>query len=224
MTPHENFEPISWDSEIFDIPCFEIRNPSKEALEAASRLPGHYTVRVDPLMSKKFLHEYGFYYADTLVEPYCTKAHFNFHDDVKVALSNAVPLKPLLDICNGAFSHGRFHRDFHLNQVQADARYNRWLSQLHAAGKVYGLIYCDELAGFMAIDGNKLVLHAISKLLHGRGLAKYLWTPVCRMLIEQGHAEVISSVSTCNIAVMNLYASLGFRFRKPVDIYHRLTQ
>jgi hypothetical protein len=33
---------------------------------------------------------------------------------------------------------------------------------------------------------------------------------------------VRSSISFVNIAVINLYSSLGFRFRKPVDIYHRV--
>ena len=37
-----------------------------------------------------------------------------------------------------------------------------------------------------------------------------------------GHEEVKSSISAANIAVLNLYASLGFSFSKPQDIYHRL--
>ena len=56
----------------------------------------------------------------------------------------------------------------------------------------------------------------------GRGLAKYFWSAVCRHLFEQGQAEIRSSISFTNIAVINLYSSLGFRFRKPVDIYHRV--
>jgi ribosomal protein S18 acetylase RimI-like enzyme len=126
-------------------------------------------------------------------------------------------------MCHGAFSHGRFHRDFNLSKVQADQRYDKWLMQLHGAGKVYGVCYRGKLAAFIAVDGNKLVLHAVDSSMRGRGLAKYLWTPVCRMLFEAGHLEVTSSVSASNLAVLNLYSRLGFSFRNPVDIYHRLT-
>jgi hypothetical protein len=45
---------------------------------------------------------------------------------------------------------------------------------------------------------------------------------VCRQLFAEGHAEIQSSISFVNMAVINLYAALGFRFRRPVDVYHRM--
>jgi len=67
------------------------------------------------------------------------------------------------------------------------------------------------------------VLHAMTPAFRGRGLAKFLWTTVCDALFLQGHAELCSSVSAANIAVIRLYQSLGFRLRHPVDVYHRWT-
>ena len=213
-----------WDSAVFGLDAYEITDSSRESLELAVRVPGHYTVRVDPLMSKQLLHEYGFYYCDTLIEPYCKAENFLAFDTVAAGMRRDVALKPLLAICHGAFSHGRFHRDFNLPRVQADQRYDNWLAQLHGAGKVYGLLYQGELAGFIAVDGNRLVLHAIAESLRGRGLAKFLWTPICRALFDQGCNDLVSSVSVSNLAVVNLYATLGFRFRNPIDLYHRLTK
>lgn len=224
MTHTEIFKSIPWDTAALGVRAYEIAEPNPEALEMAVQLPGHYTVRVDPLASKQCLHDYGFYYCDTLVEPYCTKGRFIPFDDMDISMSQSSTLGPLLGICRGAFSHGRFHRDFNLPQVQADHRYDKWLAQLHAAGKTNGLLYRGELVGFIAVDGNRLVLHALADSLRGRGLAKYLWTPVCRKLFGVGYSEVTSSVSASNLAVVNLYARLGFSFRNPVDIYHRLTQ
>lgn len=224
MTHPESFKPIPWDTAAFGIRAYEIAAPTPEALEMAIQIPGHYTVRVDPLASKRWLHHYGFYYCDTLIEPYCAEGRFVPFDDMEVSVSTSLALEPLLAICHGAFSHGRFHRDFNLSQAQADQRYDNWLTQLHAAGKVHGVLYRSELAGFIAVDDNRLVLHALAEALRGCGLAKYFWTPVCRTLFEAGHAEVTSSVSASNLAVVNLYARLGFSFRNPVDIYHRLTQ
>lgn len=219
-----SFKPSLWDSSVFGVDAYELSVLSREALETAVHVPGHYAVRLDPLASKQLLHEYGFYYCDTLIEPHCTAERFSGFEDASVGMSRDVPLDALIAICHGAFSHGRFHRDFNLPQVLADQRYDNWLNQLHGAGKVYGLLYRDELAGFIAVDGNRLVLHAISESLRGRGLAKYLWTPVCRTLFDQGCDKLVSSVSATNLAVVNLYATLGFRFRNPIDIYHRLTK
>lgn len=224
MTKIDKFKIVPWDTAAFGIRSYEATAVNLEALKMTKQLQGHYTVRVDPLTSKRSLHDHGFYYCDTLIEPYCTETFFVPFDIMDVSISEVPALECLLKICNGAFSHGRFHRDFNVSEVQANLRYNNWLEQLHKAGKVRSLLYRDELAGFIAVDDNKLVLHALAEALRGRGLAKYLWTPVCRALFDAGHAEVTSSVSAANLAVVNLYARLGFRFRNPVDIYHRLTQ
>lgn len=204
--------------------AYELTTPSRELLEIAVSTPGHYTVRVDPLTPKHLLHEFGFYYCDTLIEPFCMAERFLAFDAVDAVVTHDVALEPLLRICHGAFSHGRFHRDFSLPMTQSDRRYDNWLVQLHDAGKVFGLQYQGELVGFVAVEGNRLVLHAIADSIRGKGLAKFLWTPVCRTLIEQGCDELVSSVSASNLAVLNLHTTLGFRFRNPADLYHRLTK
>lgn len=220
----DNFIAVPWDTAVFGIPVYEIVSPTLDALRLATQSPGHYTARIDPLATKQSLHHCGFYYCDTLIEPYCDLEQFIPFNDMDVSVCPDLELHSLLGICHGAFSHGRFHRDFNLSLAQANQRYDNWLAHLHATGKVYGLLYRGELAGFIAVDGNKLVLHALGKSQRGRGLAKSFWTPVCRTLFEAGHTQLTSSVSATNLAVMNLYARLGFRFRNPVDIYHRLTR
>lgn len=221
----EKFKPVPWDTAVFGIPAYEILDDNPSALKLAMCTPGHYTLRIDPLKEKRWLHEYGFYYCDTLIEPYCSQSSFVPYDSFEVDLTlGEFDLDSLMSICHGAFSHGRFHRDFNLSKIQADQRYDNWLLQLHNAGKVHGIFFRNELTGFIAVDNNKLVLHAIAERLRGRGLAKYLWTPVCKMLFEAGHSEITSSVSSTNLAIVNLYSRLGFGFRDPVDIYHRITK
>jgi GNAT superfamily N-acetyltransferase len=213
-----------WDSSVLGMDAWEISILSRQAIEIATKTPGHYTVRVNPLASKELLHENGFYYCDTLIEPYCPANRFSGFAHNSVTISQETTLEQLLAICHGAFSYGRFHRDFNLQCAQADIRYDNWLSKLYGADKVHGLLYCGELAGFIAVEKNCLALHAVAESLRGQGLAKYLWTPVCEALFKQGFNELFSSISTANLAVLNLYVSLGFRFRNPVDLYHRLTK
>jgi ribosomal protein S18 acetylase RimI-like enzyme len=218
---HPAIRRVEWDSVAFGRDCYEITALEEQALRAAASQPGHYAIKVEPLGSKALLHKYGFYYCDTLVEPYCQRERFHGYYDPRAHCSRDAVLGDLLAICHGAFEHGRFHRDFNLPHAQADLRYDNWLRQVHTAGKAYGLYFDQQLAGFMAVNGGRLVLHAMASTFRGRSLAKFLWTTVCDDLFAQGQAEISSSISVANIAAANLYARLGFRFRHPVDIYHR---
>lgn len=205
------------------MPSFELTEYSEAALAAASRTPGHYTLKVAPLADKALLHAYGFYYCDTLLATTGTAARLPvlaFRPDLRV--SNKVDPEAVLAICHGAFSHGRFHRDFLLPRERADLRYDNWLRQLIDAGEVHGLFRDDELGGFIGAKAENLVLHAIAPSMRGQGLAKYWWHQLIGELFAAGHPVVKSSISASNVAVVNLYASLGFSFHEPQDIYHRI--
>lgn len=215
-------ERCPWDSLVFGTDAYEVLTVDRETMEKVTRTSGHFTVRTDPLASKELLHEYGFYYCDTLIEPYCEKRQFIEHPHPLVATNREMGIDQLMAMCHGAFAHGRFHRDFSVSKEQANRRYDNWLAQLHGRGKVHGLLYDGEPAGFIAVEGNRLILHAVTQSFRGKGLAKFLWTPICRMVFVQGYNEVSSSISNTNLAALHLYSSLGFRFRKPIDLYHRM--
>lgn len=211
-----------WDKLALGLETVEILTVSKEVLAAAARRPGHYTVKVDPLSDKRLLHEHCFYYCDTLLEPYADRKRFIDFPHVGVGLRRDVTIEALIEISHGAFAHGRFHRDFNVDRALADLRYDNWLRQLHSAGTVFGLAFEGDLAAFFGYTGNRIVLHAVAPEFQGQGLAKFLWSRGCRELFDACETELTSSVSAANTAVVNLYASLGFRFRHPVDVYHRL--
>lgn len=211
-----------WDTAAFGIPTWELCEYSAIALEQAAKTRGHYTLRVDPFADKLLLHKCGFYYCDTLIEPYCNAARLRIVQHSDATISKDVDTAQVLAICHGAFAHGRFHRDFNLTKVAADQRYDNWLEQLLEAQHVYGLYWQSELAGFIGYSGNNLVLHALAEKYRGKGLAKYWWGLVCNELLANGHEKVKSSISATNLPVLKLYASLGFSFNNPQDIYHHL--
>lgn len=212
-----------WDTAAFGVPTWELCECSEAALRQASHTAGHHTVRVDPLADKRLLHEYGFYYCDTLIEPVCDASRLRGAAHPDALISRDVDAESALAICHGAFEHGRFHRDFNLDRAAADLRYDNWLEQLLREDRVYGLYWHGDLAGFIGHAQNNLVLHALDKRYRGQGLSKYWWSSVCSELMAV-HGEVKSSISAGNLAVLNLYASLGFSFRNPRDIYHRFTE
>lgn len=220
MSPDINATP--WDTAAFSVPTFELANASGPTLKSALGHPGHYTVKVDPLACKKLLHDYGFYYCDTLIESYCAKAKFKAAVHTDVSVSKAVTFTQLMPICHGAFSHGRFHRDFNIDRDKADLRYDNWLKSLLSQNTVYGVFFRGDLAGFIAITGNALVLHALAEPYRGKGLGKYFWSAVCQDCFNSGMDGLRSSISATNMPALNLYASLGFSFTNPLDVYHRL--
>lgn len=213
-----------WDLRTLRIPTWEVTTVTAAVLDELESHPGHYTVKVDPLADKGLLHRYGFYYCDTLLEPFADRKRFVDCVDGQVSLDHQPPREAILHIAHGAFRHGRFHRDFNLDPALADLRYDRWIEDLLDEGNCCGIGYGERLAAFVGYRGNKLVLHAVAEEFQGRGLAKFLWSRMIRELFEQGHDEICSSVSAANLAIVNLYATLGFRFRHPLDIYHRLVR
>lgn len=211
-----------WDTAVFGMPTWELIDYSETALQQAMQTAGHYTVKVEPLADKRLLHEYGFYYCDTLIEPHCSVTRLRAESHPDATISKEFDIEKMLAICHGAFSHGRFHRDFNLPRNSADLRYDNWLKQLIEAHQVYGLYWQGLLAGFIGYSDNNLVLHALAEEYRGKGLSKYWWIAVCRELLINGQDKVKSSISVTNLAVFRLYASLGFSFINPRDIYHRL--
>ncbi len=221
--------PTPWDTQTFGIQTFEITVPPTDDFfnqvlnkVISSHESGHYTVKIDSVRSKKILHQYGFYYCDTLLEPYCQLGQLKTHHKKGISLSQSVSLTALTKICHGAFIYGRFHRDFNLDPDKSDIRYDLWLKQLYEAGSVFGLMYDDELAGFWGFSHYKIVLHALDEKYRRKGMAKYFWSLACQELFEQGYSEITSSISAANVAVLNLYVSLGFKFRNSLDVYHLL--
>jgi hypothetical protein len=211
-----------WDVRAFGFPCWEILQYTEEALSFALRHPGHFTIKVDPTVDKKLLHDNGFYYCDTLIEPLCRVTQFREVHNSGATISRDFDRDSLLAICKGAFVHGRFHRDFNLPIDRSDVRYTNWLDQLIVQKQVFSLNWQGGLGGFIGYDANTLVLHAVDRSLRGRGLSKYWWSAVCRVLFDEGLEEIRSSISAANLPVLNLYASIGFRFHNPMDVYHRL--
>jgi L-amino acid N-acyltransferase YncA len=220
MPSRSLIDPTPWDRPALGVDSFELKAPTPEAMAQMRAAPGHYTVKVDPLASKRLLHESGFYYCDTLIEPYCAAGRLVAHRSPDAAVTRELALDAALAICHGAFAHGRYHRDFKVDRARADARYDRWLAELHGKGHVYGLLFQGVPAGFAAVVDDRLVLHAVGKGHRGRGLARYLWTALCEALFAAGARELSSSISAANLAAVNLYATLGFRFRNPKDVYH----
>jgi len=112
-------KPTPWDTAAFGAPTWELLEYSPAALQQATQIAGHHSIRVDPLADKRLLHEYGFYYCDTLIEPHCNATRLRTAQHPDVSISRVADVNQVMAICHGAFAHGRFHRDFNLIQSRS---------------------------------------------------------------------------------------------------------
>jgi len=197
---------------------------SAAALAAAEAVPGPRRFRVDPGTDTRALRERGFHHVDTLLEAVATREQLrplkpldghNMSTAAKIVdIGRGFDLDAALALCRDAVADDRLRRDL------PDAAAGE-LRRLAAAGQVYGLFAEGALAGFIGHAGNALTLQALAPAFRGRGLAKYWWRQVIVALFNDGHQSVVSAVSAGNPAALNLYATQGFSFRRPQDIYQR---
>jgi hypothetical protein len=212
-----------WDKKVYGIETYELEEYSESLLLKTDLPSAHFTLKVDPLADKSLLHKYGFYYADTLIKPYCKKEWFKGAYNSEVSLSHSFDLEAILKNVGHNFQHSRFHRDFNLEKDKADERYLNWLTDLYNKNSVHAYYYKDRVVGFFAYSDNQILLHALDSSVKGKGLAKYFWTLSIEELFTRFN-EVESSISATNMPVLNLYSSLGFKFKEPVDVYHKFTK
>ncbi len=210
-----------WDEKVFGINSFEVLYYEEEILSKTT-IPGLYTLKLEPLADKSLAQKHGFYYCDTLIVPECRIEHLKVFQSESLTFDLETDIKDILPICNGAFSYGRFHRDFNFSKKNADSRYNEWLLDIYIKGSVFALRHEKQLAGFIAVYQNELQLHAIHDSYRGKGYSKFWWSKVCQYLFAEGILSIKSSISASNLAAINLYASLGFKFTKVLDAYHKI--
>ena len=136
-----------------------------------------------------------------------------------------------LEICGIAeqsFHHGRYYADPYFPPGKAAARYRKWISNAlknrGGVDRVYVLGAAGNVLGFyhVAIAGTTadLRLAAVAPRYQGTLVGIDLYTGMLQTLKDAGVTRAITSISLTNTAVLNVYASLGFRFSEPEYMYH----
>ncbi len=212
-----------WDKRTFIIDTYELTDANQSALDETNNQNGHFTLKIDPLKNPQPIIQSGFYYTDSLIEPVCKKTDFIYFQNEKVSLTQEYRKSEIIKIAKETFIHGRFHRDFNIPNALADIRYMRWVEDLMNEKKLYTLLYEGKLAGFYGFDKDKVLLLGIKKEFQGKGLAKSFTSMGCKKQFEQGYSTLYTSISAANVASLNLFYSIGFKLKKTLDVYHKLT-
>lgn len=77
----------------------------------------------------------------------------------------------------------------------------------------------NEIAGFIEIVDGEIRLAAVDENFRLSGAALSLYAGAADLFREQGSKKLVGRISTKNMPVVNLYATLGANFSYPQDIY-----
>lgn len=210
--------------------------------QAQARIFIHARIGKNDFGLNRLLERSGFYFVEQTVDPYVVfnkcKPLQNFqaqpqefvprrydHADLVV-----VPLdKTDQDSCRqveaiacASFADDRFHLDPNCTPELADQRFGFWVRDLFANHQVHFslLKHREEVAGFMARQGDHLILAGLASKYKASGLGDYLWLGVCAEMANAGLTQAHTLISANNTGVLNLYARLGFKFRNPAVTFH----
>jgi GNAT superfamily N-acetyltransferase len=237
---------LPWDTEIFGFPAASYLVESGDALdeEAKKDLTTHFyswmtrhhvsvcgsVIPAESLFWKSFLPALGFHFVDFCIEAKLRDLPSARLPQARAALREPDPEDHLAieTLAAQSFAHGRYLADALFPRELALRRYRRWIATALAVASgpdhVYVLGERGSVDGFfhVAVMGQvaDLRLAAVAPELQGTGIGFELYVSVLHELKKLGVRRVVTSISAANIAVMNVYSRLGFRFAHPETIYH----
>lgn len=142
-------------------------------------------------------------------------------------LAGPEDLPKLEQIARTAFVNERFYVDPRISRSIAASRYVGWMKSAltHDSQRLHAILHQGQVVGFFVIERRAdgvcyWHLNAISPDWHGRGIGKAAWQRMVNVAQVDGCVAVQTCIAVRNVKVMNLYASLGFKFTNPAMTLH----
>lgn len=231
-----------WDTAIYGQPVLQITR-----LELSANAPGadagpflrardecasnlvSCRLPVDRLRESMFLEDLGFRFIEVIYAPEIDIDRVPPLATPPLALSRATDddLDAVREIAGSAFRNERFHVDPRMPAALADLRYQNWAASAldHPRQRLEVLRDGTSIIAFfvteMLADGTCYWhLNAVHPDAQGRGYGRRAWHTMLAAASDEGARRVRSSIVARNHRVLNLYASLGFRFPPPAMTFH----
>ena len=180
------------------------------------------------LLECGFLEAQGFRFIELNYRPSCRNLTvFTADPEIAIAPATAEDEAAIAAIASGIFATGRLHLDPQVGPNIGDRRYAAWAANAfrNPRQSVLAVRMEERIIGFVVLekpdpDKRFWSLIGLAPGLAGRGLGRRAWQSLLAFHSAEGVAEVTTSISSQNLAVFNLYVSLGFRFPAPVITLH----
>ena len=182
----------------------------------------------DQLAECGFLERQGFRFIELNYRPILSSLR-SFSDDAEITISQALPedSQEISAFAEQIFTTGRLHLDPQVGPEIGNRRYGVWAENAFRNPKqsVLKCLMEGRTVAFFVVEQPtsasrfwSLVGLAPGKA--GRGLGRRVWQAMLAFHHREGVEEVSTSISSHNVAVHNLYVSLGFRFPAPTITLH----
>jgi RimJ/RimL family protein N-acetyltransferase len=234
---------VPWDTQILEQPVAEIRHLEVKEPEAASRDFGIFTTwcsehaikftncRIvhDQVVESMFLQAQGFRFIELNYRPRMNKLQVLELPDDEIVTEQAADADRVLlaEMAGSVFQHGRFHQDPQMGLALGNRRYKTWLLNAFESPhqQVLKCLLDHEIVAFFVVEYPEQghcfwSLTGLAPGMQGKGLGKRVWRTMMRKHQQEGIETITTSISSHNTAVLNLYASLAFRFPTPYATFH----
>jgi RimJ/RimL family protein N-acetyltransferase len=234
---------VPWDTEAFGFPVaqiyeFEVIDSSllmqdyrkfEQWLDAGEIRIASCRLPHDRLRESIFLESRGFRFIEMVLHPTIEKLQsLHIHpDDLIIVPALESDLPAMRDIAERAFGHERYHIDPRLDTGLGDMRYGRWVTNSfnHPKQRLLKVMKGDHIVALFIVEfrENQLGywhLTAIAPEWQGQGYGQRVWRAMLRHHQAEGRDGVMTTISARNVAVLNLYAKLDFRFLPPEMTFH----
>lgn len=235
-----------WDTSVFghnvaDLLDLQFSTPgeTKECLDALEDWLNMHTVklaacrlRFDRYRESIALQERSFRYVEMLLHPYCKLEVPNSQETnlFRIGEATSQDISLITEWAGRCFQFERYHADPRISNEFASDRYRRWISDisLRKTAKILKVedSTIDAMLAFFVVDDTteqvNWILTALDPERTGKGLGKRVWAAMLDYHATNGHSSVVTSISSNNQRILNLYASMNFRFQPPEVTYHYL--
>jgi ribosomal protein S18 acetylase RimI-like enzyme len=235
---------VPWDTEILEQPVAEIRNLQVKEPSAAVRdfqvftaWCGKHAIKFsncrvshDQVVESMFLQAQGFRFIELNYHPTMNKLQELELPDDEIIIEPAAEADRMLlaEMAGSVFQYGRFHQDPRMGVALGNRRYKTWLLNAFELPhqQVLKCLLARETIAFFVVEypGQKHCFWSLVGLapgMQGRGLGNRVWRTMMRKHQQEGIETISTSISSHNIAVLNLYVSLAFRFPVPYATFHK---
>jgi RimJ/RimL family protein N-acetyltransferase len=182
----------------------------------------------DRLAECGFLEARGFRFIELNYRPTMVGLG-GFSGDPEISICPADPsdAAEISGIAGRIFETGRLHIDPQVGPEIGNRRYAAWAANAfrHPGQQMLKCLMDGRVIAFMVIEqptpaSRFWSLVGLAPGLAGRGLGRRVWQAMLAFHHSEGVEEVSTSISSHNVAVHNLYVSLGFRFPAPSITLH----
>ena len=234
---------VPWDSRVFGAPVLQIHEIAYQEDAAGDVLPLFETERdrlgamivscrmpASRLQESMILEAHGFRFIEMMLEPSregLTELHLAPDPSLTVAHAEHADMPALLEIAGTAFRNERYHVDPRLDPQKGNERYQQWVANAleHPSQRLIAVRDGRHIIAFFLVEMLSegtcyWHLNAIAPPWQGRGYGRRVWSTMLMQAREESAQRVRSCIAVRNHRVLNLYASLGFRFSEPLMTFH----